>query len=361
MYLPVFLTLGSITLLLSVQGSNTKKTADFTRFQLRYLSVLSIVLLSDWLQGSYQYSLYKSYGYQLHEIAEFFVLGFSSSAVIGTFIGSISDRLGRKTGSLLYCVLYFGSCMTKLSPKKEWILVGRLLGGVSTSLLFSVFEAWMVSTHKKLEFEAAWMDDTFAWGTFLNGFVAILSGIIANVAVDQYGLVAPFMIAGICCVVAFCMISFMWDENYGEEVPGRKPDPSPPVRVTRSMSKSTPKKSSTTSNGGSKRDSSRLALIWSQWNWQLTLLGSLQTVFEASMYIFVFLWSPVLEKTSPSSPPFGLIFSTFMVCIMLGSFGFQYLRSKMVGFSSILVLVFALASVSFVIPMLSQVRKPHVG
>ena len=28
------------------------------------------------------------------------------------------------------------------------LLTGRLLAGISTSLLFSVFEAWMVSEHK---------------------------------------------------------------------------------------------------------------------------------------------------------------------------------------------------------------------
>jgi hypothetical protein len=250
--------------------------------------------------------------------------------------------------------------MTKLSPKKEWILVGRLLGGVSTSLLFSVFEAWMVSTHKKLGFEAAWMDDTFAWGTFLNGFVAIVSGIIANVAVDHFGLIAPFMIAGMCCIVAFCMISILWDENYGEEVTRKESTTDSPVRVTRSMSKK-PKTPKTINGDKSKSEPSRFALIWSQWNWKLTLLGSLQTVFEASMYIFVFLWSPVLEKTSPTAPPFGLIFSTFMVCIMLGSFGFQYLRTASFGFSSILVLVFTGASITFLLPMMSQVPKTHIA
>jgi len=29
------------------------------------------------------------------------------------------------------------------------IAIGRILGGLSTSLLFSAFESWMVSEHKK--------------------------------------------------------------------------------------------------------------------------------------------------------------------------------------------------------------------
>ena len=48
------------------------------------------------------------------------------------------------------------------------------------------------------------------------------------------------------------------------------------------------------------------------------VLGLVQTSAESAMYIFVFLWTPVLLSTS-SDLPLGLVFSTFMVCIMAGS------------------------------------------
>jgi MFS family permease len=97
------------------------------------------------------------------------------------------------------------------------ILLGRLFGGISTSLLFSVFESWMISSHKKEKFQQDLLYQTFAWSTFLNGFVAILSGLIANAAVDHLGLVYPFFIAGLLMIVAFVMIFILWEENYGEE------------------------------------------------------------------------------------------------------------------------------------------------
>jgi hypothetical protein len=45
-------------------------------------------------------------------------------------------------------------------------------GGISTSLLFSVFESWYVRQHRDVEkLPAAMMADTFATATFANGLV----------------------------------------------------------------------------------------------------------------------------------------------------------------------------------------------
>ncbi|KAH6908372.1 hypothetical protein BKA70DRAFT_1372019 [Coprinopsis sp. MPI-PUGE-AT-0042] len=54
---------------------------------------------------------------------------------------------------------------------------------------------------------------------------------------------------------------------------------------------------------------------------RLLVLGLTQTCFEGSMYLFVFLWVPALQESAPpsSTPPLGLIFSSFMISMMLGS------------------------------------------
>lgn len=53
---------------------------------------------------------------------------------------------------------------------------------------------------------------------------------------------------------------------------------------------------------------------------RLLTLGLTQTCVEGSMYLFVFLWVPTLQEHAAStSLPFGYIFSSFMVCMMLGS------------------------------------------
>ena len=55
---------------------------------------------------------------------------------------------------------------------------------------------------------------------------------------------------------------------------------------------------------------------------RVLLLGCIQSLVEACMYIFVFLWTPVLtsgSKSGEQDPPLGMAFSAFMVCIMIGS------------------------------------------
>ena len=44
------------------------------------------------------------------------------------------------------------------------------------------------------------------------------------------------------------------------------------------------------------------------------VLGLVQTAAETSMYIFVFLWTPVLDT---GATPLGMVFSCFMVNITL--------------------------------------------
>jgi hypothetical protein len=40
--------------------------------------------------------------------------------------------------------------------------LGRVLGGVSTNLLFSAFESWMTTEHRKKGFPEEWMQRTYS-------------------------------------------------------------------------------------------------------------------------------------------------------------------------------------------------------
>lgn len=56
------------------------------------------------------------------------------------------------------------------------------------------------------------------------------------------------------------------------------------------------------------------------------LAGIVQSLFESTMYIFVFIWTPVLEN-SPT-PPLGLIFASFMASTVTGATTFDWLRRR---------------------------------
>ena len=156
-------------------GKSSSSSPEFLRFQRTYLIVYYMMLGGDWLQGPYVYALYSSYGFAQHDIAVLFVAGFASSMVFGTFIGSLADRFGRKRVCQVYVAVYVLSCITKHVNSYNVLMIGRLLGGVATSLLYSVFDAWMINEHNARSFDPSWMSHTFALVSFGNRSVIKIS------------------------------------------------------------------------------------------------------------------------------------------------------------------------------------------
>jgi hypothetical protein len=132
----------------------------------------------------------------------------------------LPSHRGRKRAALLYVVSYSLSCITKHSSKYWVLMVGRLLGGISTSLLFSAFESWAVAAHAQAGFESSLLSDLFTKAVFLgNGLMAIAAGLVGNVLVEDLGLgpVAPFDAAVVVLVLGGIAIHMTWEENYGDK------------------------------------------------------------------------------------------------------------------------------------------------
>lgn len=64
----------------------------------------------------------------------------------------LCTRSGRRNASVIYVITYSLSCVTKHSPAFHVLMLGRILGGIATSLLFSSFESWLVAEHFKRGF-----------------------------------------------------------------------------------------------------------------------------------------------------------------------------------------------------------------
>ncbi len=82
---------------------------------------------------------------------------------------------------------------------------------------------------------------------------------------------------------------------------------------------------------------------------QILLLGLVQTVVESCMYIFVFLWTPML---APENPPLGMVFACFMVTIMIGSSTYTLLLARGVKAEAMLRITLALISASMALCIL---------
>ena len=84
----------------------------------------------------------------------------------------------------------------------------------------------------------------------------------------------------------------------------------------------------------------------------------MNSLYEAALYVFVFLWTPALERRAALGEPaqgmgHGLVFSVFMLSKMAGSQGFHFLSSRLSP-ASILQLVFAGSACCLAAPLLTQ-------
>lgn len=217
------------------------------------------------------------------------------------------------------------SCSLPSTDFKDYgiLMLGRLLGGVSTSLLFSVFEAWLIRAHSDAELPKQCLSKSFSWAAFGNSVVAILAGLIANKiahvgpmtpvtdVIYKGGYLNPFDLGLVALIFCGLGAQFLWEENYGES--------------------DNTEDDSNEKGRGKWYDGLRNALTTTMRSRDILLCGIISSLFEGSMYIFVFMWTPLLKsflKDANEDLPFGLIFATFMVNCMTGSSIFSILVEK---------------------------------
>ncbi|XP_052619751.1 uncharacterized protein LOC128126066 [Lactuca sativa] len=103
------------------------------------------------------------------------------------------------------------------------------------------------------------------------------------------GPIAPFDAASIFLAIGMAIIISSWTKNYGDS-----------------------------SESKDLMTQFRGAAIAIASDEKIALLGAIQSLFEGSMYTFVFLWTPALSPNGEDIPH-GFIFATFMLSSMLGS------------------------------------------
>ncbi|KAF9150617.1 Molybdate-anion transporter [Linnemannia schmuckeri] len=312
---------------------------SFSAFRNNYLAVYLTVMMSDWLQGPYLYVLYQSYDFTMYDIAVLFITGFVSGAVFGTVIANTADVWGRKKMALLFCLTSSIASLIRLSSNYHYLVVSHLLSGLSTALLYCVFEAWYISQHQRKGFAPALIGATFSTAIFLNGLVAILAGIVSNIAVEWSGsLAAPFVVSAGTLVLAGLLISSSWEENYGE---------------------------SKTNATGSVLRSMLEGLVVLKNDVNILSLGMAQTVFESCMYTFVLLYTPALESSIKASGskesllPLGYLFAGMMFCSMMGSLAFKILSGRGIQTDNLLSLALFVAGASFCFIVLNTANTSY--
>ena len=221
----------------------------------RFLAVFWLYKMADWLQGPYFYDVYASKiinGVQVNSegVARLFLMGFGSTAVFGAAIGGLVDSAGRKRGSLAFALMYTLSALSTRASTLPLLLGGRLVGGIGTSLLFSVRrrrairrrairrailsarnsvrnsptaashfpqapEAWLVSEHTRRALPPAALSQIFGLAYFGDSLVAIGAGQLAGAVASKRGPVAPFELSTLFLAAGAAIVAATWGENFG--------------------------------------------------------------------------------------------------------------------------------------------------
>ena len=298
---------------------------SFKSFQIKFTITFLLAMFSDWLTGAHLIQLYNDYikeqdnlklfgKLQINAIAILFIIGFASSAFVSTFIGSIADKFGRKKICLLFCITYAVCALIKHSDNYAALLFARFLGGLSTSILFSCFESWMISEHHNLGFPSSKLGSTFqlVWG--LNSIVAILAGFVSqwtytfykenfevtgdNARVGNFikvktATIGPFDLSALFLGVTFIMILTFWkNENYGDSR----------IEIRESLRNT-------------------MKVLFDAKDYNTVILGVLSACFEGGMYIFVYKWWDTLHSNHRGGIKdiAGSIFTVLMMGCLVGT------------------------------------------
>jgi len=306
----VFIIIGTVDFRsFRIAGDDTSKA--HRKLLNQYLAGVLVASAADWMHGAFVYAVYASYGYSKHESAMFFIVGFSTSAISCLLAGAYADYYGRRTACITYCVLYILVCIVSHFKIFSMLMLGRILGGMASPLLFTAFEVWVVSEHEKRHFDSTYIGKTLSHAAFYDFMIGILCGFVGEALTRAEPLTVlsrPFQIyvgeyltafdaSAVCCVVAIVLISAVWNENYGFRALGSQ------VSFFSTISTS-------------------FKIIGS--NPRVLAIGVVIAFFEASLFIFVFNWTPalthkMLSGKAEANPPYGLIFALFMLGCMVGA------------------------------------------
>lgn len=236
----------------------------------------------------------------------------------------ITAKLGRRKTAAVFCVLYIVSCLLTVFPQYGVLILGRCIAGLTNSILFSTLESWCVHEHlENFDFPKEWLPITFSHVAFGSSIAAVLAGFLADIAARwmSLGPVAPFLLAVPVFVGSIACLFLLWNENFNEKKEITQHD------IQRSCSE---------------------GLKQILQNVDVFLVGTIQSLFESVLFVFVFMWTPALDVFHDI--PLGVAFASFMVCFLLGGIVCDYLIGK-VGYTMtrLLVVISASSSVVFAV------------
>ncbi len=199
-------------------GDGDDDDDEARRFRRQFLQVYLLVMGSEWLQGPYTYTLLRDEK-ALPEatVAALYATAYASAALSALCAGFLADRLGRRRACLAFCALHALACLSVVSASLAVVFAGRVLAGAAMTLLWTVFESWMVTEHaaRGLDRRPGSLAAMFGTMTTSNCTAAIVGGLLGHCIVVALGSrTHPFLAGIVLDAVAAGLILRQWVRTY---------------------------------------------------------------------------------------------------------------------------------------------------
>ncbi|RYQ80849.1 hypothetical protein Ahy_Scaffold1g106974 isoform B [Arachis hypogaea] len=270
-------------------------SSSFLRFQRNFLFVYSLASVMEGLWSVFgEYEL-ASYGLSRKQMIESLYYGYTTALFAAPFLGVLSDLIGHKKVSLIFCILHlFAGIWKRFSEQPSIFMTSIYLSLASTIFLFS-FETWMVTQHEKQGHRQDSLNDTFWLMTFFESAWLIASQMFANWLIGNSTdkNIAPSSTIIILATICFTFVTRGWTETPG---------------------------------AGTFKDYSRSFYAYIFGDKRIWLLTWAQMCLHFSIGIFWILWAPTVVADG-REVQLGLIYPSFLASRMIGSTIFPCLTS----------------------------------
>ncbi|XP_027361386.1 uncharacterized protein LOC113869318 [Abrus precatorius] len=285
-------------------------SSSFLRFQRNFLFIYSFASVMEGMWSAFgEYEL-ASYGIGRENMVTSLCYGYTTALFAAPFVGVLSDLIGHKKVSLIFCILHlFVGVWKKIAEQPNMFMTSICLSVANT--IYSVsFETWMITQHEKQGHRLDSLNDTYWLMTFFESACFIASQIFANWLIGNNNMeksTAPSSAIIFFATICFTFISRGWTETPG---------------------------------AASLKEYSLSFYAYIFGDKRVWLLAWAQTCLHFSIGIFWILWAPTVVADG-REVQLGLIYPCFLGSRMLGSTAFPCLTSGPSSFRTEDCLVFA--------------------
>ncbi|TMS39655.1 hypothetical protein L596_006144 [Steinernema carpocapsae] len=313
------------------QTDAAQRNSQFRFLQKQFIIPYLIILFAESLQAPYLYVLYHSYGFQPTQIGVIYVMGLVANSISSLYAINFLSKFGRRLLCLICVATGSVACLLKFSDSYLILLISRILDGFCSALITLPFHQWYSHEHLfTYDFPREWVLATFGIISLVSGFLSVIAGFFADALEVGTGITAfPFFGSSILFLIGGFYIGGSWKEN---RLLAEMREPMKTVcKRALGVYKNNP-----------------VALV----------LSIIHCFFEATIVMFVFVWTPLFlhcRHFSTSRLRYGAVYATFMGATLFGSVVYRMLARK-ISASNLLI---ASTTVAFISTFLAIQTIPY--